>query len=150
LFQFTHWRWVESIRRRVSLVEQELLTLPEHLSSPPVLNGVHVFRALVLCVKDSWHVWDHRGHDYMVVGFLTTYSISAYYDLSCQFESHSWQGVLETTLCNKHKGYDDIVPFSKTLLDCSVSAKHEDFAIHEGHAYLLWLKFTVPKYIYQN
>ena len=32
------------------LVEQELPTLLEHLSSPPVLSGVHVTRSLVLCV----------------------------------------------------------------------------------------------------
>ena len=36
--------------RRVPLVEQELLTLPEHVSSPPVFSGVHVTRSLVLCV----------------------------------------------------------------------------------------------------
>jgi hypothetical protein len=36
--------------RRVPLVEQELLTLPEHLSSPPVFSGVRVTRSLVLCV----------------------------------------------------------------------------------------------------
>ena len=35
---------------RVSLVKQELLTLPEHLSSPPVFSGVRVTRSLVLCV----------------------------------------------------------------------------------------------------
>jgi hypothetical protein len=34
----------------VSLVEQELLTLPEHLSSPPVFSGVRVTRSLVLCI----------------------------------------------------------------------------------------------------
>jgi hypothetical protein len=34
----------------VSLVEQELLTLQEHLSSPPVFSGVRVTRSLVLCV----------------------------------------------------------------------------------------------------
>ena len=32
------------------LVEQELLTLPEHLSSPPVFSWVHVTWFLVLCV----------------------------------------------------------------------------------------------------
>jgi hypothetical protein len=32
------------------LVEQELLSLPEHLSSPPVLSGSRVIRCLVLCV----------------------------------------------------------------------------------------------------
>jgi hypothetical protein len=34
----------------VPLVEQELLTLPEHLSSPPVFSGVRVTRSLVLFV----------------------------------------------------------------------------------------------------
>jgi hypothetical protein len=31
-------------------VEQELLTLPEHLSSPTVFSGVRITRSLVLCV----------------------------------------------------------------------------------------------------
>ena len=35
---------------RVPLVEQELLTLPEHLSSPPVSDEVRVTGFLVLCV----------------------------------------------------------------------------------------------------
>ena len=39
-------RWT----RWVLLVEQELLTLPEHLSSPLVFSGVCVIRSLVLCV----------------------------------------------------------------------------------------------------
>jgi hypothetical protein len=34
----------------MSLVEQELPTLSEYLSSPPVFSGVHVTRFLVLCV----------------------------------------------------------------------------------------------------
>jgi hypothetical protein len=37
------------LTRRVSLVEEELITLPEHLSSPPVCSGVRVSRSLVLC-----------------------------------------------------------------------------------------------------
>jgi len=32
------------------LVEQELLTLPDHLSSSPVFSGVRVTRSFVLCV----------------------------------------------------------------------------------------------------
>ena len=39
--------------------------------------------------------------DRMVVGFTTTYAISAYHDLSCEFEPHSWRGVPDTTLCDK-------------------------------------------------
>ena len=34
----------------VPLVEQELLKLPEHTSSPPVFSGVRVTRSVVLCV----------------------------------------------------------------------------------------------------
>jgi len=30
-----------------------------------------------------------RGHDRAVVGFITTYAISAYYHLHCDFESRS-------------------------------------------------------------
>ena len=35
-----------------------------------------------------------RGRDHMVVGFTTTYVISAYHHLRCEFESRSWRGVL--------------------------------------------------------
>jgi hypothetical protein len=36
---------VTRITRRVSLAEQELLTLPEHLNLLPVFSGVHVSRS---------------------------------------------------------------------------------------------------------
>ena len=42
--------FVTILTRRVPLVEQELLTLPKHLSSPPVFSGVRVTRSLVLYV----------------------------------------------------------------------------------------------------
>ena len=42
-----------------------------------------------------------RGRDRMVVGFTTTCAISAYHNQSFDFESHSWRGVLDTTLCDK-------------------------------------------------
>ena len=42
--------FVTRLTRRFSLVEQELPTLPEHLSSPPVFSGVRVTRSLVLYV----------------------------------------------------------------------------------------------------
>ena len=37
----------------------------------------------------------------MAVGFTTTWAVSAYHHLSCEFESHSWRGVLYTTICHK-------------------------------------------------
>jgi hypothetical protein len=42
--------FVTILRRRVQLVEEELLILPEHMSSPPVFSRVRVTRSLVLCV----------------------------------------------------------------------------------------------------
>jgi hypothetical protein len=42
--------FLSRLTQRVSLVEQELLTFPEHLSSPSVLNDVRVTRSLVWCV----------------------------------------------------------------------------------------------------
>jgi len=48
-----HIRWCScrlAETRRVSHMEQELLTLPEHLLSTPVCSGVQVVRSLVSCV----------------------------------------------------------------------------------------------------
>ena len=44
-----------------------------------------------------------RGHDrdHMVVGFANSCAISGYHHLSCEIEACSWQGVLDTTLCDK-------------------------------------------------
>ena len=43
-------RFLTRLTRWVPLVEQELLTLPEHLTSPPVFSGVRVTRSLDLSV----------------------------------------------------------------------------------------------------
>jgi len=42
--------FVTRLTRRVPLVEQELLTLPEHMSSPLVFSGVRVTRSSDICV----------------------------------------------------------------------------------------------------
>jgi len=80
----------------VPLVEQELRILPEQMSSSPVFSGVHVTRSLVLCVCFvdrclSFVLFPfvivlcvlrcrgRRGRDRVVVGFTTTYAISAYH-----------------------------------------------------------------------
>ena len=42
--------FVTRLTRRMSLVEQELPTIPEHLHSPPVFSGVRDTRSLVLYV----------------------------------------------------------------------------------------------------
>ena len=38
------------------------------------------------------------GLDLMVVGFTTTYAITTYHHLRCEFEYLSWWGVLDTKL----------------------------------------------------
>jgi hypothetical protein len=42
---------ITRVTRQVPLVEQELITLPEHLSSPSFFNGVRVTRSVVLFVS---------------------------------------------------------------------------------------------------
>ena len=42
--------FVKKLTRRLPLVEQELLTFPDHMSSSQVFSGVRVARSLVLCV----------------------------------------------------------------------------------------------------
>jgi hypothetical protein len=60
--------FVTRLTRLIPLVKQELPTLPEHLSSPPVFSGVRVTRSLVLCVVFcrslfvllSFFIWSFR------------------------------------------------------------------------------------------
>jgi hypothetical protein len=47
----------------------------------------------------SYLLGGRRGH--VVVGITTSYAISAYQHESYEFESRSWQGVINTTLCHK-------------------------------------------------
>ena len=57
--------FVTRVTRRVALVEQELLTLPEYLRSPAVISRGHVVQSLVfsvvfcrsLCVPLSFVIW---------------------------------------------------------------------------------------------
>ena len=41
---------------------------------------------------------NRHGGDHIVVGFTTTYTISAYHHWSCEFESCSWRDVLDTSV----------------------------------------------------
>jgi hypothetical protein len=48
---------------------------------------------MYIVVKYQIHLRGRRGRDRMVVVFTTTYAISAYYHISCEFESRSGRGV---------------------------------------------------------
>jgi hypothetical protein len=56
-------------------------------------------------LKKIWQIsdfnWGCRGRDHMIVGFITICTISAYHHWRCEFEFHSWRGVLDATLCDK-------------------------------------------------
>ena len=85
------------LTRRVSLVEQELLTLPEHLSSPPVFSGFRVTRSLVLyiCFVDSCLSFCTFSFGHCVVrypDFDCPFGIFKLFLLVCQkYESNSDQ-----------------------------------------------------------
>ena len=100
----------------VPLVEQELPTLPEHLSSRPIFSGVRVTRSLVLC-----SFVDHclsfctfsLGHcvvcSSLIYGFwlplwyrqlfLQSYTNSWYSKTSSKFVSQNIEHILLTTVC---------------------------------------------------
>jgi hypothetical protein len=67
--------FVTRLTRRVPLVEQELLTLPEHLSSPQVFSGVRVTRSLVLyvCFVDRCLSFCTFSFGHCVVGSSSIY-----------------------------------------------------------------------------
>jgi len=62
---------------------------------------VVLWRSLLILLSFFFWLEGRPGHHHMVVGFTTTYAISAYYHCSCEFESRSWRGVLDTTLSDK-------------------------------------------------
>ena len=59
-------------------------------------NNVSVYVPVIYFLIRSCH-----GHNRLVVGFTTTYVINAYYHKGCEFESRTWRGVFNTTLCDK-------------------------------------------------
>ena len=61
--------FVTRVTRRAPLVEQERLTLPQHLNSPPVFSGVYVTRSLVLyvCFVDRFLSFCTFSFDHCVV-----------------------------------------------------------------------------------
>ena len=62
---------------------------------------VHSFSYFDFIFLFTYESWAGRFRDRMVVRFATTCAISAYHHLSCEFEPCLWQGVLDTTLCEK-------------------------------------------------
>jgi hypothetical protein len=73
-------------------VEQELLTLPEHLSSPSVFNRVRVTRSLVLCVMFCRLLFVHLSF------FFWSLCCLSFFDLK----------ILITPLVSSNSSYDNL------------------------------------------
>ena len=68
-------RFVTRVTRQVPLVELELLTLPEHLSSPSVFNRVCVTRSLVLYVMFCRSLFVHLSFFFWPLCFLSFFDL---------------------------------------------------------------------------
>ena len=84
----------------VPLVEQELLTLPEHMSSPPVFSEVRVTRSFVLCVcfVDRCLFFCTFSFDHCFVCFSSIYKFWLplwYLQLFLLFKMESWSNICE-------------------------------------------------------
>jgi len=55
------------------------------------MSGVHFL--IVMTQIAVTYPWSRRGRNCMVVGFTTTYAISAYHHQCCEFECWSERGV---------------------------------------------------------
>jgi hypothetical protein len=86
--------FVTRLTRRMSLMEQELPTLPEHLGSPPVFSGVRVTRSLVLFV--------------CFVGSLFVPLYFFFWPLCCLFFFDIW--ILITPLVSSNSSYKMQMP----------------------------------------
>jgi hypothetical protein len=60
------------------------------------LNNIAVISWRTVLLVDQTRV----GRDRTVAGFTSTCAISAYHHQGCEFESRSWRGIFDTTLCN--------------------------------------------------
>jgi hypothetical protein len=58
--------------------------------------SLHLF-----CFVSLLHTGGSRDRDHMLIGFATSFATSAYHHQSCDFESRSSRGALDTTLHDK-------------------------------------------------
>ena len=62
-----------------------------------------------------------HGCDRMVVGFTTTCADNAYHHYRCEFESHSWRSLLDTTLSDNLLSVSTGQWFSQSTLVSSIN-----------------------------
>jgi hypothetical protein len=74
--------------RNPTEIQYHPASIPTHLRQLATLhNKSFSLSALHTISKSDLNLWDRRGRGRIVVGFTTTYAISAYHRLCCEFES---------------------------------------------------------------
>ena len=115
----TVWCFVTRLTRWVPLVEQELLTLPEHLSLPPDFSGVRVTRSVCVCFVDrclSFSIFSF-GHCVVCSSWNTT-RIALNHNQSINQEKRNYiQLCLGRQSEEKHYNY-----YSKPYIKCQTIA----------------------------
>jgi hypothetical protein len=78
-----------------------------------------------------------RGRDCVVVGFTTTYIISAYRQYRCEFETHSRRGVPDTTLWDCRSRDCVVIGFTTTYMISDYRQYRCEFGTAHGEVYLI-------------
>ena len=118
------YKYVVSFDRKVLLMEQELLTLPEHLSSSPVFIGVRVNLSLVLCVMFCRLLFDLSSLCMWLLCCLT------FFDLR----------ILLTTLVSSNSSYYACTLFMRILQLHSRNKSNETFEYTKKCNYKLYIE----------
>jgi hypothetical protein len=74
------------------------MQLPNSLSHLGPFKAMSIYLCLIYNVVYMVSIFSRGCHGRMIVGFTNTCVISAYHHSGCELESHSWQGLLDTTL----------------------------------------------------
>ena len=124
--------FVNLVTRRVSLVEQELPTLPKHLSSPPIYN---IARPLVFCVVfcSSLLACPFSSGNYVVCTFSSGHCVV------CPFSSGNY------VVCPFSSGHYIVCPFSSGNYVVCPSSNYGlwFFKLFEYNSHRYWWNFCV-------
>ena len=101
-----HGRWFSPVSSTTKTgrrdIAEMLLKVALKYQNQSVIEWKQSVILFEMNVNESNRLWDRRGRDRIVIGCRTTYVISVYHHLCCQFKSRSRRGVLDITLCDNH------------------------------------------------
>jgi hypothetical protein len=92
---YSKWSQLISSDALVILILQLLVRSVQNIEHETLVSFFFVY----ILITNLKRYKGRRGRDgRMVVWFITTCSIKSIWPLSCEFQSHSWRGVLKSTL----------------------------------------------------